>query len=79
MVEYWSNQKYLEILLQYRGMGTLLPKTIEKKINYNKGIIMKDVMYHDYKVGESVYTPDGQLRKITEVTSLSIILENLSI
>ena len=38
---------------------------------------MKDSMYHDYKVGEYVYTPDGQLRKITRVTSLSIILENL--
>ena len=40
---------------------------------------MKDVMYHDYKVGESVYTPDGELRKITEVTSLSIVLDDLKI
>ena len=38
---------------------------------------MKDSIYHDYKIGEYVYTPDGQLRKITRVTSLSIILENL--
>ena len=44
MGECWSNQKYLEILLQYRDMGTVLSKISKKKANHNKGIIMKDIM-----------------------------------
>ena len=38
MAERWSNQKYLEILLQYRGMGTILPKINKKEINHNSGL-----------------------------------------
>ena len=68
MVECWSNQKYLEILLQYRGMGALFPKISKKENSMNELKFPRT-----FRAIEAPFIGDDLLVEFASITSGTVV------
>ena len=68
MAERWSNQKCLEILLQYRGMGTILPKISKKENSMNELKFPRT-----FRAIGAPFTGDDLLVEFASITSGTVV------